>query len=154
VNFIVFEGEVFLATINGSATIESDLGTIYSQLEDCLDTFDEWINRISLEPFFDESFGETETEAAQLEDPTWDKWLQERFPLPSDRNLTMGRISHELFGCGDCNRVQAHSPDFWQCLRHNSDEYLWSESGPHPDEITVLDFVELCTIEWYDPFVR
>lgn len=144
-----------LATIVGSASIEADLEQIYGSIRDCPDTFREWVEAITLEPVC-EALSMADALSAEVEDeaPTWEEWLQERFPLPNDRNLTMGRISHERFGCGDCNRVQAHSPDFWQHLRQRNDENLWSENGPHPDDITVIDFVEQCSIEWYDPFAR
>jgi hypothetical protein len=153
-NYNVVENEELLATIVGSNSIEADLEQIYDNLEYCPDSFREWVEGVTLEPVCEAlSMADALNAEAEDEAPTWEEWLKERFPLPSDRKLTMGRINHELFGCGDCNRVQAHSPDFWQHLRQNNDENLWSEGGTHPDDITVLDFVELCTIEWYDPFV-
>lgn len=144
-----------IAMILGSQSIENDLEQIYDKLEYCPDTFREWVEDITLEPVCEDlSMADALSAEAEDETPTWEEWLEDRFPLPSDRNLAMGRISHEWFGCGDCNRVQAHSPDFWQHLRHINDENLWSENGPDPDDITVLNFVEQCTIEWFDPFIR
>jgi hypothetical protein len=113
-NYNVVENEELLATIVGSNSIEADLEQIYDNLEYCPDSFREWVEGVTLEPVCEAlSMADALNAEAEDEAPTWEEWLKERFPLPSDRKLTMGRINHELFGCGDCNRVQAHSPNFW-----------------------------------------
>lgn len=179
-NYNVVEDEEIIAMIVGSQSIESDLEQIYDNLEFCPDPFREWVEAITLEPVC-EALSMAAALNAEIEGevPTWEEWLKDRFPLPSDRNLTMGRITLYIpeswnvecsevteifnekdewikdeytdstlfgsFGMGNCNRIQVHSPDFWMRLSKSS------SPGHHESTVT---FVEQCTIEWHDPFVR
>ena len=103
--------------------------------------------------------------------PTWEEYLEEKFPLPDDRRLTVGRICLEipeswgytapevvgidndgddiyvaapwfgLFHKGCCSFESVHNPSFWVDLAHGNE----SEN--------CLEFVDNCVIEWLDPFV-
>jgi hypothetical protein len=177
----VIDDENLLATIIGSQSIESDLEEIYDALEYCPDTFREWVQNITLEPVCEalsmaEALG---AESIEEDETTWEEWLQERFPLPSNRNLTMGRITLNI-------------PESWNIQCAEKTEILDENGGWLKDEYedsilsgafgmgsgnrvqvhspdfwlnlaqitdiehneSAVSFVKQCTIEWYDPFNR
>jgi hypothetical protein len=180
-NYNVIDNEELIATIVGSHSIESDLEEIYDALECCPDTFREWVQCITLEPVC-EALSMAEALGAELieeDETTWEEWLQERFPLPANRNLTMGEITLVIpeswnIQCSAKNEILDENGGWIRdeyedsilsgnfgmgsCNRvqvHSPDFWmrLSRSTTPEHDESTVT-FVEQCTIEWYDPFNR
>ena len=169
-----------IATILGSQTIVADLEQIYDNLEYCPDTFRKWVEALTLEPVCEAlSMADALSAEAENEAPTWEECLRDRFPLPSDRNLTQGRITldipeswnvvcsekteilnekREWMGDEYTDSVLSGTFGMGSCNRvqvHSPDFWMRlsqsSDPGHHESPIT---FVERCTIEWYDPSVR